>query len=145
MAGEKEEKKEVLYVGVKNPIEMRRTILETTKDSVEMLQKYEKFRAVREEKIATIKQLQEQIKDITKIVTKLKTALPTVDIRIRLHKEQEKVEAEKKAAKQAAEKPKKKEAKQKKQAATPKKTKELSDLEKLEAELSHLEQRLGKI
>ena len=121
MAGEKEEKKEVLYVGVQSPIEMRRTILEATKDAVEMLQKYEKFRAVREEKIATIKQLEEQIKEITKMVTKLKTALPTVDIRIRLHKEQEMVETEKKAAKKAAEKPKKKETKAKKEAA-PKKT-----------------------
>lgn len=140
MTKEKEAKKEVLYVGVQTPIEMRRTILESTRDVVEMLQKFEKFRAVREEKIATVNQLKEEVKEITKLVNKLKNELPKVDVRVRLHKEQEMVEGEKKAAKQAM-KPKKNVA-VKKEAP---KTKELSDLEKLEAELSAIEGKLGKV
>lgn len=143
MAREKEEKPDVLYVGVQNPIEIRRTILEATKDVVEILQKYERFRAVREEKIKTVNSLREQVKEITKLVAKLKSELPKVDVRVRLHKEQEMVEAERKAAKQAG-KPKKKAPAPKKEAAPPK-TKELSDLEKLEAELSAIEGKLGKV
>jgi hypothetical protein len=145
MAGGKEGKKQdVLYVGLPSPIELRRTILETTKDAVEMLQKYEKFRAVREEKIVIINQLQEQIKEITKLVNKLKLEMPKVDIRIKLHQEEEMVEKEIKASKEAA-KPKKKEAKKAVKKEAVKKTRELSELEKLEAELSHIEQKLGKV
>ncbi|MBW2992124.1 hypothetical protein KY345_02810, partial [Candidatus Woesearchaeota archaeon] len=118
MAREKEEKPDVLYVGVQNPIEIRRTILEATKDVVEILQKYERFRAVREEKIKTVNSLREQVKEITKLVAKLKSELPKVDVRVRLHKEQEMVEAERKAAKQAG-KPKKKAPAPKKEAAPP--------------------------
>lgn len=144
MAGEKEEKKDVLYVGVQSPIEMRRTILESTRDVVEIMQKYEKFRAVREEKIATVKQLKEEVKEITKLVNKLKSELPKVDVRVRLHKEQEAAEKEAKAAKKEKKAVKKAPEKQKKAAAPPK-VKELSDLEKLEAELSSIEQKLGKV
>lgn len=142
MAGGKEEKKDVLYVGIKSPVELRRMILETTKDVVEMLQKYEKFRAVREEKIKTVNLLRDQIKEITRLVAKLKSDLPKVDIRIKLHKEQEMVEQEKKASKTAG-KPKKKKAEKKEKPAP--KVKELSDLEKLEAELTSIEQKLGKV
>jgi TolA-binding protein len=142
MAGEKGEKKEeVLYVGLQSPIELRRVILESTRDAVEMLQNYEKFRAVREEKVKTIAQLQDQIKEMARLINKLKLELPKVDVRIKLHKEQEMIESEKKAAKEAG-KPKKKETKAKKE--VPKKTRELSELEKLEAELTSIEQKLGK-
>jgi len=141
MAGEKGEKQDILYVGVQNPIEVRRTILEATKDVVEMLQKYERFRAVKQEKINTVNVLQEQIKEITKLINKLKADLPKVDIRIRLNKEEEMVEKERKAVKEEA-KPKKKVVKKE---AAPKKMKELSELEKLEAELSAIEGKLGKV
>ena len=45
MAGEKgvKKKEEELYVGVQSPSELRRVILEATRDAVEMLQNYEKF------------------------------------------------------------------------------------------------------
>lgn len=140
MAGEKREKNkdEVLYVGLQDPIEMRRTILEATKDAVEMLQNYEKFRAVREEKVKTVTQLQEQIVELTRLINKLKLELPKVDVRIKVNKEQEMIEAEKRTAKKSN-MPKKKAVKE-----IPKKTKELSDLEKLEAELASIEQKLGK-
>lgn len=145
MPGEKEGKKEILYVGLQEPIMLRRTVLESTKDVVEVLQRFEKFRAVREEKIATVDLLREQIKEITKLVGKLKSDLPKVDVRIRLHKEQEIVEGGKKKAKEAG-KPKKKAVKKAKKEEAPKvKTKELSDLEKLEAELTSIEQKLGKV
>lgn len=142
MAGEKEEKKDVLYVGIPSPIELRRTVLESTKDVVEVLQRFEKFRAVREEKITTVDVLRDQIKEITKLVGKLKSDLPKVDVRVKLHKEQAMVEAEKKAAKEAG-KPKKKKAAKKAEAKI--KTKEFSDLEKLEAELTSIEQKLGRV
>jgi TolA-binding protein len=151
MAGGKEVKKEqdVLYVGLSDPIELRRTILEATKDAVEMLQKYEKFRAVREEKVATINQLQEQLREIAKLVAKLKAEMPKVDIRIKLHSEQEMIERERKAAKEAEKQKKQKEKKYKTTLKIPikgvSKKSELGELEKLEAELTNIEQKLGKI
>jgi 4-hydroxy-3-methylbut-2-enyl diphosphate reductase IspH len=148
MAGGKEVKKEqdVLYVGLSDPIEIRRTILEATKDSVEMLQKFEKFRAVREEKVATINQLQEQLREVAKLVAKLKTEMPKVDIRIKLHGEQEMIEREIKAAKEVDKLKKQKERKLvRKPVKNISKRRELGELEKLEAELTNIEQKLGKI
>ena len=134
-----------MFVGLSSPIELRRTILESTKDTVEMLQKYEKFRAVREEKITTINQLQEQIREIAKLVSKLKLEMPKIDVRVKLHKEQEMVEREVKASREAGkrkiEKLAKKEIPKK---INLKKMKGLSELEKLEAELTNIEQKLGK-
>jgi len=144
MAGEKgaRKKEEALYVGVQSPIELRKVILEATRDAVEMLQNYEKFRAVKEEKVKTVAQLQDQIKELARLINKLKLELPKIDVRIKLHKEEEMIEAEKRVAKEAG-KPKKKTVKSKE--AVPKRTKELSELEKLEAELTNIEQRLGKV
>ena len=149
MKGGKEDKRnEVLYVGLPSPIELRRTILEATKDAVEMLQKYEKFRAVREEKITTVNQLQEQIREVTKLVNKLKSEMPKVDIRIKMHQEEEMIENEIIASKEAEKEKKAKKISKKKKVVKKepvKRAKELSELEKLEAELSHIEQKLGKV
>jgi hypothetical protein len=141
---EVKKEKDVLYVGLPSPIELRRTVLEATKDAVEMLQKYEKFRAVREEKIKTIIELQEQIKEITRLASKLKSEMPKIDVRIKLHQEQEMIEREATAAKEAAKPKEKKEKKTIKKEAV-KRTRELSELEKLEAELTNIEQKLGKV
>ncbi len=51
MAKKKEkEEKEVFYVGVTDPAELRKDILESIKDIITVLKTYENFKSVREEK-----------------------------------------------------------------------------------------------
>jgi hypothetical protein len=82
-------------------------------------------------------------------VAKLKAEMPKVDIRIKLHSEQEMIERERKAAKEAEKQKKQKEKKYKTTLKIPikgvSKKSELGELEKLEAELTNIEQKLGKI
>ncbi len=141
------EKKEtdVFFVGIKDPIEIRRSILESLKGTVEDLQRFERFKAVREEKANTAAALKGQVKEIQKLINKLKSELPKGDLRIKLGLEHAAVEEEK-AKKEAAKKDKKKKkAKKVVKKEVKVKPKELSELEKLESELSNIESALGKI
>lgn len=124
------EEKELFFVGVKNPVELRRTVLEGSKDIIENLQKYEKFKAVREEKAKQIEKLRAIIKEIYKFVAKLKAELPTTSLR----------------AEEIEEKPKKiiKGRKVKREIKIEPK-KELTELEKLESELDVIENKLGSM
>jgi len=154
MAKAKED--DVFFVGVQDPIELRRSILESSKDLLQYMQRFEKFKEVRMEKQEQFIKLGEVTAEIAKLVRKLKTELPKTHIRARMHKHEEEVKkaaakkkAKKKAkatkkakktAKKAPPRPKKKEA-----APKPAPEKPLTDLEKLEAELGAIETRLTKM
>lgn len=127
-----QEEKELFFVGVRNPIELRRTMLESSKEIIEDLQKYERLKALRAEKAKQIEKLRTIVKEINRLVAKLKAELPTTSLRIE--------EMPQKLKKPEMVKPKKtaKEIK-----AEPKK--ELTELEKLESELDAIEQRLSGI
>ena len=120
------EQEGLLFVGVKEPVELRRTLLESTKEVIECLQKFEKFKSLRGEKLRQIEQLKNDVKEINKLVAKLKSELPKVSLKL----EEEKPKADKKV------KGIKKEIKVKKK-------KELDELEKLESELDLIEEKLG--
>jgi len=124
-------KEEPFYVGVKDTDEVRRTLLETTRDVVQHLQRSEKFKAVRKEKLEQIDKLKKLIKEITKDVNKLKAVLPRTKLRA-THK---KVHVPKK--------PTFEEVKKEVRPQPEKKHKPATELEKLEAELSEIEGRLG--
>lgn len=138
-AAKKEE--ELLFVGISDPIELRRSVLESSKDLLHYLSRYEKFKKVRNEKAAYVAQLNDVTAEIKKLVNKLRTALPRTKLRVQLHKREEKM------AKADAEKVKarKKVEKQATLAPMPKKKGPMTDLEKLEAELSAIEGRLTKM
>lgn len=165
----KKEKKEVFYVGVQDPVEVRRTVLETSKDMVEFLQKHEKLKAVRDEKTEAIRHLREDVRQLKTLINKLRRALPKTKLRVQIHKEHEVFTCEecgqefetkkklqshkKKHQKKTAKKTKpKKTAKKEKPKETPapapqppKKKGPETEIEKLESELADIEGKLGKL
>ncbi len=122
----KSEKEEVFYVGVKEPIDLRKNLLECSKIVVKSLQKYEKFKDIRKKKIENIINLKGIIKEIKKLNNNLISKLPET-----------KIKAEKKEKTTI---PKgKKEVEGEISKTEIKKT---NELEKLEAELSSIESKL---
>ena len=135
----KEEKKEeeVFYVGIRDPAEIRRSILESSKEMLQYLQRFEKFKEVRSEKESMIVQLKEDIKNIQNLVRKLKQGLPKSGVRAKTHK------VSKKKAKAKKEKPAKVVVEE--EPVVEEKPKEMTELEKLEGELEDIEGRLTKL
>jgi len=155
-AAPKKKKEEVFFVGIKDPIELRRSLLESSKEMVQYLQRNERFKEIRKEKAEEILKLKALIEDMQKLMRKVKSELPKTNIRASAKKRVEKEEHKQAAVakrkrtmaknKKQEEKAAKKAAKAKEvPAAPPEKPKKLSDLEKLEAELGEIESQLTKI
>ncbi|HLC64799.1 MAG TPA: hypothetical protein VJI46_01595 [Candidatus Nanoarchaeia archaeon] len=117
------------FVSVGNPEELRKNILEASKDLLEGLARYERFKAVRQEKLEAIRTLRLDLKRTALLITKLKSHLPSVEVSA------PRVSVPKKAVAKAERKAEVK----KEQTKTPK----TSELEKLEAELDDIEKKLG--
>lgn len=147
MAKKPEEKEEVFYVGVKDPIEIRRSILESSKEMVQYLQRAERFKKVRAEKSEQIAKLKETTHEITKLVRKLKAALPKTKLRARLHKHEEEIRKKVivKELKEVKEEAKVKKKKVPVKEEEEEKKKPMTELEKLETELGEIESRLTKL
>ena len=71
----------VFYVGIKEPIQLRRLLLECSKEILQSLQDYEKIQAIREEKIQNIMQLKTLIKEIYNLNSQLGRILPKAQLR----------------------------------------------------------------
>jgi len=132
-----EETKEIYYVGVKDPIEVRRSVLESSKELVQYLQRAERFKKVRVEKAAEIVKLKQTMKEISSLIKKLKAALPKTNLRTKLgrHEKEAKAKAIQKTIKEIPVAPKKEVSKEKPQ----------TELQKLEAELAEIESNLTKM
>ena len=63
---------EVFYVGVRDPTEVRRNLLESAREAVRFLQRYEKLKEIREQKFQAMLQLDAEVKDLRSLVGKLK-------------------------------------------------------------------------
>ncbi len=114
-----------LFVGIANNGDLRRSILECSKDILESLKEYEKFKSVKEEKQKLIQKFREDVKAISRLINRLKTHLPKVkDVGIK--KPEKKVVEEEKPKLIKVEKPKEK-----------------TEIEKLEAELNDIEGKLN--
>jgi len=121
-----EEKGDVYFVGLEKPNELRRTLLESTRDVVDVMKRFERFKSVREQKIKEIERLKSDIREISKLISKLRAELPKTKLRVKLPKREE-VPEKKKVVKKEVKKPKKK---------------EMTELDKLESELSAIEGKL---
>jgi hypothetical protein len=133
---------DVFYVGVNEPVEIRRNILECSKDIIQYLQRFERFKQVRLEKEEEIRKLKETTHDIRVMVRKLKNALPRTKLRAMLHKHEEEImmaEKEKPAKKKVV----KKVVEEVSQERVPER--KATELERLEAELGEIESRLTKL
>ncbi|RLE38656.1 hypothetical protein DRJ17_03285 [Candidatus Woesearchaeota archaeon] len=147
-----EKDKDVVYVGIKDPVEIRRSILESSKDVVQLLQRYEKFKTVRKERQEEVDRLKQLISSISRDIAKLKASLPKTSLRFKTPEFEEKIE--KKAARMTGENVKKKiKGKKGKKISSKKKEKKIvvakpkiaTQLDKLESELGEIESKLGKL
>jgi hypothetical protein len=73
---------DIFYVHIKEPVEIRKTILESSKQTVKLLQRYENIREVRIRKVEQINKLRKNFRELVVIVNKLKQEMPKVNIRI---------------------------------------------------------------
>ena len=70
------------FVGIEDPVEVRRNVLEASKKLVESLQRFEQFKEDRKRKEEYVENLKRIMADIGKLNTKLKNILPKTNIRI---------------------------------------------------------------
>jgi len=107
---------EEFYVGIENPDDIRRQILETSRDVVVSLQRFEKFKITMLKRLDYIEKVKSNVKEINDLILRLKKVLPASRIRIKPIVEKEVI---KKASGSKGD-----------------------DLERLEKELSEIESRL---
>ncbi len=122
----KAEKEKKFYVGLNNPSSIRRNLLEASKDIIKSLQRYEKSKSIRKEKIETIFEVRKIIRDIKKNISLLNSKLPGFpnEIKRKVRKEKVKVDPELKKEIEHA---------------------KSSELKKLEDELKNIEGELSKL
>jgi len=120
----KKDEGDLLFVKLENPSNLRRKLLESSKEVIESLRKYESLKSIRDEKAESVSRLRTDIGGIISLMAKLKRSLPKVDVKIE----------------------KDEEFAPKKEEIIPKfKPKERTELEKLESELQDIEGKLNSI
>lgn len=80
-----------LFVGIPEPLDVRRNLLESSKEVIKCLQTYEKLSAIREQKLKYIKEMKRVSAELDMLITKLKQKIPQHGIRKlekKEHKEQ---------------------------------------------------------
>ena len=126
---------ELFFVQVRNPSEVRKYILETLKQVIETLQRFEKFKLVRHEKIEQIQKLRRLLKETHKMFGSLKANLPETNLKAVIVKEKE---TKKSAKKRNYRHDKKKPETENKQ----KPDKDMNEIEKLGSQLNAIESKL---
>ena len=136
----KDPNSDLFFVQVKEPNEVRKHILQSLKDILGVLRRFEKFRQIRHEKIIDIQKLRTLLKDANKMLGSLKLKFPQTDLKAMPFKEPAKGSN---AAKKAADKKKTKSLQEKPHAKEPQR--EITELEKLEAQLDAVESKLKEL
>ena len=130
----KEQSNELFFVQVKDPNEVRRNILETLRDIVEVLKSFEKFKHTRHQKLEKINHLRVLVKQTNKMLGDLRAKLPQTNLRATAVKE---------TPKQAKKVHHKKKKSKKSEEKEPKK--EMTEVDKLESELNAIESKLKSL
>ena len=128
-ASKKSTKKETLYVGIADPVDVRRQILEASKDIIQMMQQFERYREVRRERKEAILTLRSDLHEVRGAITRLKKVLP-------------KVKHKKEKPKPVKVVPEPVMIEQPKPAPKPKKRVAKTEVDKLELELDEIERKL---
>ncbi len=118
-------KEKELYVGVTHPVESRKALLETSKEVIRALQGFERIRHVRHDKAEQITRLSKLVSEISASLEQLKADLPEF--------------SPEDIPKQKVQKPAP--SPEEKMARKPR----LSELQKLENDLSSIEEKLKKL
>lgn len=74
------------FVQIKDPTDMRRSILGSSRQIIEILQRYERIKTLRVKKLEALSSLKALNKEINLIVAKLKKAFPKADFRVKVEK-----------------------------------------------------------
>lgn len=73
-------KDDSIYIGIENPVEVRRALLESSKNLIRILQKSERLRENKKQKQELILQLKGTMREITQLISQLKSQMPKVRI-----------------------------------------------------------------
>ena len=130
-------KEEIFHVGIEEPKEIRKNILESTRQVIYSLQRFEKLKAVRIEKAEKIILLKKQIIELLRLVEIFRKELPKTKLRAK--ENIDKIEplnipVVKKEIREKRDKPVKEQT-----------TKKINELDKLEYELSQIESKLNNL
>jgi hypothetical protein len=128
-------KEKGFYVGISNPIDVRRNLLETSKDIIQILKRYESLHRIKEEKRAEMNKFRSTVSEITQLMLRLKTSLPPVRIEDLPRREVTETTTRKPIAPMAV-----KRAKVSQESAAPG-----SELDRLEQELGKIEDKLKSL
>ena len=113
---------ELFFVGIRDPVELRKELLTSSKNLIDSLRRYETFKDMKEEKLQHILQLKRVFDELLVLNRKLRGHLPRVPIKTPIVAREEK---------------------------TPKmpkiKTAAKNKIDVLEQELSKIEERLGSL
>ena len=72
---------EVYYVGIKDPVEVRRELLMSSRGLIHSLKRYESFKEIRKEKLNYVYELRRVSEEIAVLNQKLRRKLPASKIR----------------------------------------------------------------
>lgn len=75
------------FVQIKDPVDMRRSILGSSKQIIHILQRYERIKDLRVQKLEKISKLRSQNKEINLLIAKLKKEFPAAKLRVNLREE----------------------------------------------------------
>jgi hypothetical protein len=78
------------FVQIRDPVDVRRSILGSSKQIIHVLQRYERIKALRVKKLEKISLLRALNKEINLLMAKLKKEFPVAEMRVRLGKEEKK-------------------------------------------------------
>ena len=67
-----------MYVGIDDPVEIRRSLLESSKNLIKILQENERRKLRREQKHQLVADLKESMNELFQLVTQLKSQMPKV-------------------------------------------------------------------
>jgi len=133
---EKEQPTETdLYVNLQKPLEIRRNILECSKDVLMVMERLDRIKALRKQKTDAVQQLKVQIGELNILVSKLAEQLPDYKLFV---KEQKKHASQQEKPQKTKKSKKGKKTKQKPTKKTRPKTDVKASLRKVESKLSHL-------
>ena len=82
---------EPYFVQIKDPLDMRRSILGSSKQIIHILQRYERIKELRVRKLDKISKLKALNKEINLIIAKLKKEFPDAGFRVKMGTEEKKV------------------------------------------------------
>ncbi|MFH1053317.1 MAG: hypothetical protein V1740_02760 [Candidatus Woesearchaeota archaeon] len=73
---------EMFFVGIPNPNEIRRYLLESSKSMIQSLKKYEELKKIREEKVLQMNKFNQIMKQIDLLNKRLKKEFPKISVRL---------------------------------------------------------------